>query len=149
MSGWQIALIVAAVLLLGLVLLPAFNRWQVRRMPADQQILLIMKQAKGLHYIRNVSGGKQGFLYYVKNKRKILVYPWVRRGRVRVITKKDPFDRWDYPEEQAPLTREERARGRALLRLGAAVLFAFPGAPTVYYARRSNQRIVWNDKTEQ
>ena len=45
MSGWQIALIVAAVLLLGLVLLPAFNRWQVRRMPADQQILLIMKQA--------------------------------------------------------------------------------------------------------
>ena len=91
MSGWQIALIVAAVLLLGLVLLPAFNRWQVRRMPADQQILLIMKQAKGLHYIRNVSGGKQGFLYYVKNKRKILVYPWVRRGRVRVITKKDPF----------------------------------------------------------
>ena len=27
MSGWQIALIVAAVLLLGLVLLPAFNRW--------------------------------------------------------------------------------------------------------------------------
>ena len=66
MSGWQIALIVAAVLLLGLVLLPAFNRWQVRRMPADQQILLIMKQAKGLHYIRNVSGGKQGFLYYVK-----------------------------------------------------------------------------------
>ena len=101
MSGWQIALIVAAVLLLGLVLLPAFNRWQVRRMPADQQILLIMKQAKGLHYIRNVSGGKQGFLYYVKNKRKILVYPWVCRGRVRVITKKDPFDRWDYPEEQA------------------------------------------------
>ena len=31
------------------------------------------------------------------------------------------------------MTREERARGRALLRLGAAVLFAFPGAPTVYY----------------
>lgn len=30
MSGWQIALIVAAVLLFGLVLLPAFNRWQVR-----------------------------------------------------------------------------------------------------------------------
>lgn len=134
MSGWQIALIVAAVLLLGLVLLPAFNRWQVRRMPADQQILLIMKQAKGLHYIRNVSSGKQGFLYYVKNKRKILVYPWVRRGRVRVITKKDPFDRWDYPEEQAPLTREERMQARQVL---------------ADYARRSNQRIVWNDKTEQ
>ena len=116
MSGWQIALIVAAVLLLGLVLLPAFNRWQVRRMPADQQILLIMKQAKGLHYIRNISGGKQGFLYYVKNKRKILVYPW------------------DYPEEQAPLTREERAQARQVL---------------ADYARRSNQRIVWNDKTEQ
>ena len=49
MSGWQIALIVAAVLLLGLVLLPAFNRWQVRRMPADQQILLIMKQGAALH----------------------------------------------------------------------------------------------------
>ena len=89
MSGWQIALIVAAVLLLGLVLLPAFNRWQV---------------------------------------------PWVRRGRVRVITKKDPFDRWDYPEEQAPLTLEERAQARQVL---------------ADYARRSNQRIVWNDKTEQ
>ena len=31
------------------------------------------------------------------------------------------------------MTWEERQRGTALLRLGAAVLFAFPGAPTVYY----------------
>ena len=31
------------------------------------------------------------------------------------------------------MTDQERQRGRALLRLGAAVLFAFPGAPTVYY----------------
>lgn len=53
---------------------------------------------------------------------------------MRVITKKDPFDRWDYPEEQAPLTREERAQARQVL---------------ADYARRSNQRIVWNDKTEQ
>lgn len=134
MSGWQIALMIAVVLLLGLVLLPAFNRRQVRRMPQDQQILLIMKQAKGLHYIRNVSGGKQGFLYYVKNKRKILVYPWVRRGRARVITKKDPFDRWDYPEEQITLTPQEREQARQAL---------------ADYARRSNQRIVWNDKPEQ
>lgn len=134
MSGWQIALMIAVVLLLGLVLLPAFNRRQVRRMPQDQQILLIMKQAKGLHYIRNVSGGKQGFLYYVKNKRKILVYPWVRRGRARVITKKDPFNRWDYPEEQITLTPQEREQARQAL---------------ADYARRSNQRIVWNDKPEQ
>ncbi|MBO5339961.1 MAG: alpha-glucosidase C-terminal domain-containing protein [Oscillospiraceae bacterium] len=31
------------------------------------------------------------------------------------------------------MTREERERGLALLRLGAAVLFCFPGSPTVYY----------------
>ncbi len=31
------------------------------------------------------------------------------------------------------MTPEERERGLARLRLGAAVLFAFPGAPTVYY----------------
>ena len=31
------------------------------------------------------------------------------------------------------LTEEERKRGKDLLKLGAAVLFAFPGAPTVYY----------------
>jgi cyclomaltodextrinase / maltogenic alpha-amylase / neopullulanase len=31
------------------------------------------------------------------------------------------------------MTPEERDRGLARLRLGAAVLFAFPGAPTVYY----------------
>ena len=134
MSGWQIALIVAAVLLFGLVLLPAFNRWQVRRMPPDQQILLIMKQAKGAALHSQCIRRQTGLLYYVKNKRKILVYPWVRRGRVRVVTKKDPFDRWDYPEEQAPLTREERMQARQVL---------------ADYARRSNQRIVWNDKTEQ
>ena len=31
------------------------------------------------------------------------------------------------------MTPEERERGSALLRMGAAVLFAFPGAPTIYY----------------
>ena len=31
------------------------------------------------------------------------------------------------------MTRAERRRGTDLLKLGAAVLFAFPGAPTVYY----------------
>lgn len=31
------------------------------------------------------------------------------------------------------MSGEERRRGTALLKLGTAVLFAFPGAPTVYY----------------
>ena len=31
------------------------------------------------------------------------------------------------------MTQEERGRGKQLLKLGAAVLFCFPGAPTVYY----------------
>ncbi len=31
------------------------------------------------------------------------------------------------------MSRQERARGAALLKVGAAVLFCFPGAPTVYY----------------
>jgi len=31
------------------------------------------------------------------------------------------------------MTEEQRARGKALLRLGAMILFAFPGSPTIYY----------------
>lgn len=31
------------------------------------------------------------------------------------------------------MTAEERERGKQLLKLGTAILFAFPGAPTVYY----------------
>ncbi len=32
------------------------------------------------------------------------------------------------------MTQEERCRGKERLKIGAAVLFCFPGAPTVYYA---------------
>jgi glycosidase len=42
----------------------------------------------------------------------------------------------DWTKEQRGayvLTPQERQRGRALLKLGTAILFAFPGAPTVYY----------------
>ncbi len=113
MKLYQIAIIAAAVLLMGLIILPVFNRWQFKRLPADQQVLAIMKQAKRLVFWKNISSGRTGNLFYVKNKRKILVYPWVlsRDGKM-VITKENPFDRWDYPEEKAPLDEDEIKQAR-------------------------------------
>lgn len=134
MTPTQIILILAAVLLLGIVILPLFNRSQLKKMPIDQQILIIMKQAKGLTYFKNLSDGRSGNLIFVKNKRKILVYPWVLRDGVMVITKENPFDRWDYPEEREPLNADEIRQARKEL---------------AQYSRKSPVRIVWNDKAEQ
>lgn len=57
---------------------------------------------------------------------------------VRILTQlgtggdhRSDWPRWK--REAYTLTPEERNRGVALLRIGAAVLFQFPGAPTVYY----------------
>ena len=55
MKLYQIAIIAAAVLLMGLIILPVFNRWQFKRLPADQQVLAIMKQAKRLVFWKNIS----------------------------------------------------------------------------------------------
>lgn len=113
MTPVQIILLIAAVLVLGIVILPLFNRRQFRRLPYDQQVLAIMKQANKLVYFKNISSGRKGNLFFVKNKRKILVYPWVldENGKM-VIVKDNPFDVWDYPENRPALTEDEVQQAR-------------------------------------
>ena len=113
MTPFQIFLVIAAVLALGIIILPLINRRQFKRMPYDQQVLAIMKQANKLVYFKHVSGGRKGNLFFVKNKRKILVYPWVLddEGRM-VIVKDNPFDNWDYPENRPSLNEDEVRQAR-------------------------------------
>lgn len=107
MTAAQIIIVVVVVLVLGIVIFPLINRQQFRNLPADQQIRIIMKQAKGLIYFKNVSKGSSGILYYVKNKRKILTFPWVLYDGKMLCTRKNPFEHWDYPEEKQPLNDDE------------------------------------------
>ena len=131
MKPYQIIIIVAVVILLGVIVLPLFNRQQFRRLPYDQQILAIMKQANKLVFWKNISHGRAGSLFFVKNKRKILVYPWVinENGQM-LITKENPFDKWDYPEEHEPLSADEIKQARE-------ELYA--------YADKSAVKILFND----
>ena len=131
MKPYQIIIIVAVVILLGVIVLPLFNRQQFRRLPYDQQILAIMKQANKLVFWKNISHGRAGSLFFVKNQRKILVYPWVinENGQM-LITKENPFDKWDYPEEHEPLSADEIKQARE-------ELYA--------YADKSAVKIVFND----
>lgn len=131
MKPYQIIIIAAVVILLGVIVLPLFNRQQFRRLPYDQQILAIMKQANKLVFWKNISHGRAGSLFFVKNKRKILVYPWVinENGQM-LITKENPFDKWDYPEEHEPLSADEIKQARE-------ELYA--------YADKSAVKIVFND----
>lgn len=131
MKPYQIIIIIAVVILLGVIVLPLFNRQQFRRLPYDQQILAIMKQANKLVFWKNISHGRAGSLFFVKNKRKILVYPWVinENGQM-LITKENPFDKWDYPEEHEPLSADEIKQARE-------ELYA--------YADKSAVKIVFND----
>ena len=131
MNPYQIIIIVAVVILLCVIVLPLFNRQQFRRLPYDQQILAIMKQANKLVFWKNISHGRAGSLFFVKNKRKILVYPWVinENGQM-LITKENPFDKWDYPEEHEPLSADEIKQARE-------ELYA--------YADKSAVKIVFND----
>lgn len=98
---------VIAVLLLNLIVFPLINRRSFEKMPWQQKVRIIMKEAKGLVYFKNVSYGSKGILYYVKNKRKILTLPWVLRDGEMLCTKEEPFLRWDYPEEREPLNPDE------------------------------------------
>ena len=97
----------AVIISLGVAVFPAINRHQLKNMPYDQQIRIIMKGANKLHYFKNITNGTKGTLIYVKNKRKILSYPWVLADGKMICTKANPFDKWDYPEEQPPLTEDE------------------------------------------
>lgn len=107
MTAAQIIIIIAVILVLGIIVFPLINRWQFRNLPPDQQVRIIMKEAKGLIYFKNVSKGSTGILYYVKNKRKILVFPWVLSDGKMLCTRENPFEHWDYPEEQEPLNEDE------------------------------------------
>lgn len=102
---WIFAVIIV-VLILGIIIFPIINRNQLKKMPYDQQIRILMKQAKGLNYFKNISNGTKGALVYIKNKRKILYYPWVLADGKMICTKKNPYTNWDYPEEH-PAFREE------------------------------------------
>lgn len=134
MEPYQIVIIIVVIIALGVAVLPAFNRWQFKRLPYDQQVLTIMRQAKGLIYWKNISHGRTGSLFYVKNKRKILVYPWVidENGRM-VIQKENPFDCWDYPAEHPPLNEDEIKQAREELKK---------------YSRKSAVKFVVNDPFE-
>lgn len=108
MTKAQIIILVAVVIvILGIAVIPLINRRSFRNMPVDQQVRILMKEAKGLVYFKNISNGSTGILYYVKNKRKILAFPWVIKDGSMLCTRKNPFDRWDYPEEQQPLNEDE------------------------------------------
>lgn len=48
MEPYQIVILIAVIIILGVAVLPAFNRWQFKRLPYDQQVLAIMRQAKDL-----------------------------------------------------------------------------------------------------
>ena len=107
MTAAQIIIVVVVVLVLGIVIFPLINRQQFRNLPADQQIRIIMKQAKGLIYFKNVSKGSSGILDYVKYKRKIVAFTWVLYDGNMLCTRKNPFEHWDYPEEKQPLNDDE------------------------------------------
>ncbi len=107
MTASQIIIIAVIVLILGIIVFPLINRKQFRNLPPDQQIRILMKEAKGLIYFKNVSKGSTGILFYVKNKRKILAFPWVLEDGKMVCKRKNPFEHWDYPEEKQPLNEDE------------------------------------------
>ncbi|MCD7722775.1 MAG: hypothetical protein LUH82_02325 [Clostridiales bacterium] len=136
MSNIHIAVIAAAVfVLLGAVILPLINRRQFKKLPPDQQVLAIMKQANSLIYWKNISNGTTGRLFFVKNKRKILAYPWKldESGRM-LILKENPFDCWDYPEEREQLNEDEIKQARQEL---------------IKYSEKSRVKVVFNDPFKQ
>lgn len=102
-----IILVVVLLLLFGIIIFPLINKNQFKKMPFDQQIRILMKQANKLIYFKNISYGTKGTLIYIKNKRKILTYPWVLLDGKMLCTKENPFVKWDYPEEQPLMTEEE------------------------------------------
>lgn len=108
MTKAQIIIIAVVVLLvLGIIVFPLINRRSFRNLPPDQQIRILMKEADSMAYFKNVSNGSTGILYFVKNRRKILTFPWKLEDGHMLCTRENPFERWDYPEEKAPLNDDE------------------------------------------
>lgn len=107
MTATQIIIIAVVVLTLGIIVFPLINRRQFRNLPFEQQVRILMKEANGLIYFKNISRGSTGILYYVKNKRKILAFPWSLDDGKMLCIRKNPFEHWDYPEEKQPLNEDE------------------------------------------
>lgn len=107
MTAQQVIILVVVLVVLGVVIFPLINRRSFRNLPPDQQIRILMKEAKGLVYFKNVSKGSTGVLYYVKNKRKILAFPWVLKDGKMLCARNAPFERWDYPEEKELINKDE------------------------------------------
>jgi len=108
MTPELILIIAVVIVILGIAVFPFINKRQFQKMPLEQQVRILMKQAKGLVYFKNISNGTTGKLIYIKNKRKIYTYPWVLTDGKMHCTRKDLFEKWDYPEEQPEFTEEER-----------------------------------------
>lgn len=107
MTAVKIIIILLILAALGIVIFPLINRSQFRKLPPDQQIRVLMKEANSLAYFKNISNGSTGVLYFVKNKRKIIEFPWELSNGKMLCTKSNPFDRWDYPEEKDLLSDDE------------------------------------------
>lgn len=108
MTKPQIVILVLAIVgVLGVIVFPLINKRQLKNMPVEQQIRILMKQADKLIFWKNIPQGRKGNLIYIKNKRKILVYPWVLIDGKMLCTKENPFDKWDYPEGCPAFTEEE------------------------------------------
>ena len=104
------AILITIFILLGVVIFPYLNRQQFSKLPDEQKVRVLMKEATGLIYFKNVSQGTSGTLYYVKNKRKIYTYPWELRDGKMLCTREALFDKWDYPEENPDFSDEEIAQ---------------------------------------
>lgn len=102
-----IIILLAALVLIGIFIIPVINRQQLKNMPFDQQIRILMKQANKLVFWKNITNGNHGTLIYIKNKRKILALPWVLIDGKMLCTRKNPFEHWDYPEEKPLFTEDE------------------------------------------
>ena len=114
-AGVVLAVCIVLLLLTGWLLFPLINRRAFNKLPEDQKIRLLMKQANKLIYFKNVSNGASGTLYYIKNKRKIYRMPWILQdGKMRCM-RKPLFENWDYPEEHLPFSDEERIQAQTEL----------------------------------
>lgn len=133
MSPTIIAALVMILLLMGIVVFPLINKQQFNKLPDDQKVRILMKEAKKLIFFKNVSSGRTGTLYYVKNKRKIYTFPWELRDGQMVCSRKRLFENWDYPEEQPAFTEEEIRQVTEELNK---------------YNEKQTVKLIWNDETD-
>ncbi|MBQ7740375.1 MAG: hypothetical protein IJT65_03990 [Eubacterium sp.] len=104
----KVIIIIAVVLVLGLLVIPFINKVQFKKMPLEQKVRVLMKQAKGLAYFKNISNGTKGSLIYIKNKRKIYIYDWALSDGKMICTNEVLFDKWYYPSENNIFSDDEK-----------------------------------------